>query len=262
MNDSPALKKADVGFAMGGGTEVAKEAGDIVILDDNFLSIEKAILYGRTIFNSIRKFIVFQLTINISAVLISFICPLLNMSNPLTITQILWVNLVMDTLAALAFGGEPALRRFMREKPKRRDESIISQSMWSSILVGAGYTVLVSLVFLIAGKNWMYEWRYFPEIHGTAYFALFIFIAVFNAFNARTDEINLFDNITRNRNFLKIMTLVAVVQVLLTYLGGDIFQCYGLNIEHWCLIIIIAFAIIPVDTIRKCIMKIMNADKE
>ena len=262
VNDSPALKKADVGFAMGGGTEVAKEAGDIVILDDNFLSIEKAILYGRTIFNSIRKFIVFQLTINISAVIISFICPLLNMSNPLTIPQILWVNLVMDTLAALAFGGEPALRRFMREKPKRRDESIISETMWSSILVGAGYTVLISLIFLIAGKNWMYEWRYFPKIHGTAYFALFIFIAVFNAFNARTEEINLFDNITRNRNFLKIMTLIAVVQVLLTYFGGDIFQCYGLNIVHWCLILIIAVAIIPVDIIRKCIIRLINPNKK
>ncbi len=262
VNDSPALKKADVGFAMGGGTEVAKEAGDIVILDDNFLSIDKAILYGRTIFNSIRKFIIFQLTINVSAVLISFICPLLQMDNPLTITQILWVNLVMDTLAALAFGGEPALRRFMREKPKRRDESIISQNMWSSIIVGAWYTVTVSLVFLIAGKNWMYEWRFDdPEhsVHGTAYFALFIFIAVFNAFNARTDEIRLLDNITRNKNFLKIMALIAVVQVLLTYLGGNIFQCYGLNIEHWGLILLLAFAIIPIDIIRKCVVKMINA---
>jgi len=262
VNDSPALKKADVGFAMGGGTEVAKEAGDIVILDDNFLSIEKAILYGRTIFNSIRKFIIFQLTINVSAVLISFICPLLNMKNPLSITQILWVNLVMDTLAALAFGGEPALRRFMRDKPKKRDESIISKSMWSSILVGAWYTVTVSLVFLIGGSNWMYEWRYFPEVHLTAYFALFIFIAVFNAFNARTEKINLFDNISRNRNFLKIMLLVSVVQILLTYFGGDIFQCYGLNIEHWGLILALAFAIIPVDIIRKCIVKAFFTDKK
>lgn len=264
VNDSPALKKADVGFAMGGGTEVAKEAGDIVILDDNFLSIDKAILYGRTIFNSIRKFIVFQLTINISAVFISFICPLLNMKNPLSITQILWVNLVMDTLAALAFGGEPALRRFMLDKPKKRDESIISKSMWSSIAVGAGYTVIISLVFLIAGKNWMYEWRYddpMHSVHLTAYFALFIFIAVFNAFNARTEEINLFDNITGNKNFLKIMVLIAVIQVLLTYLGGDIFQCFGLNIEHWMLIIILAIAIIPIDIIRKCVVKMINSRK-
>ena len=102
VNDSPALKKADVGFAMGSGTEVAKEASDIVILDDNFSSIDKAILYGRTIFNSIRKFIIFQLTINISAVLVSFVAPLMGMENPITITQILWINLIMDTFAALS----------------------------------------------------------------------------------------------------------------------------------------------------------------
>ena len=113
VNDSPALKKADVGFAMGSGTEVAKEAGDIVIMDDNFLSIKQAILYGRTIYNSICKFIVFQLTINFSAVAINFIAPFINIDEPLTITQILWINLVMDTLAALAFGGEPALAQYL-----------------------------------------------------------------------------------------------------------------------------------------------------
>lgn len=262
VNDSPALKKADVGFAMGGGTEVAKEAGDIVILDDNFLSIDKAILYGRTIFNSIRKFIVFQLTINVSAVLISFICPLLQMDNPLSITQILWVNLVMDTLAALAFGGEPALRRFMKEKPKKRNESIISKPMWSSILVGAGYTVLMSLIFLLVGHTWFDDWSRtdtgLSAVHLTGYFAFFIFTAVFNAFNARTEEVNLFDNITQNKNFLKIMALIAVVQVLLTYFGGDIFQCYGLSLAQWGMVGLLAFSIIPVDLIRKCILKLKN----
>ena len=262
VNDSPALKKADVGFAMGGGTEVAKEAGDIVILDDNFLSIDKAILYGRTIFNSIRKFIVFQLTINIAAVVISFICPLMEMDNPLSVTQILWVNLVMDTLAALAFGGEPALRRFMREKPKKRDESIISPDMWTSIMTGATYTVAISLFFLMAGGLWFYEWHPtsagLSPYHLTGYFALFIFTAVFNAFNARTDEINLLDHITRNNNFLKIMVLVAVVQVLLTYFGGEIFRCFGMTWEQWQVVLLLAFAIIPVDIIRKCVIRMLN----
>ena len=267
VNDSPALKKADVGFAMGGGTEVAKEAGDIVILDDNFLSIDKAILYGRTIFNSIRKFIVFQLTINVAAVLISFICPLLQLDNPLSVTQILWVNLVMDTLAALAFGGEPALRRFMKEKPKKRDESIISGTMWSSILTGAGYTVIMSLILLLMGDRWFPEWARTPEgmlseNHLTGYFAFFIFAAVFNAFNARTEELNLFDNIGRNKNFLKIMALITVVQVALTYFGGEVFRCHGMTAPQWGIVLLLAFTIIPVDLIRKCILKLAAPEAE
>ncbi|MBQ4396405.1 MAG: calcium-translocating P-type ATPase, PMCA-type [Clostridia bacterium] len=267
VNDSPALKKADVGFAMGGGTEVAKEAGDIVILDDNFLSIDKAILYGRTIFNSIRKFIVFQLTINVAAVLISFICPLLQLDNPLSVTQILWVNLVMDTLAALAFGGEPALRRFMKEKPKKRDESIISGTMWSSILTGAGYTVIMSLILLLMGDRWFPEWARTPEgmlseNHLTGYFAFFIFAAVFNAFNARTEELNLFDNIGRNKNFLKIMALITVVQVALTYFGGEVFRCHGMTVPQWGIVLLLAFTIIPVDLIRKCILKLAAPEAE
>lgn len=266
VNDSPALKKADVGFAMGGGTEVAKEAGDIVILDDNFLSIDKAILYGRTIYNSIRKFVVFQLTINVAAVLISFICPLLQLANPLSVTQILWVNLVMDTLAALAFGGEPALRRFMKEKPKKREESIVSKSMWSSILVGAAYTVGMSLVFLLIGSTWFDDWAKtaegLSERHLTGYFAFFIFTAVFNAFNARTEKLNLFDNITKNKNFLKIMLLITAVQVALTYLGGDIFRCYGMSAMQWVVVVLLAFGIIPVDLIRKCIVKMLTPKDE
>ena len=252
VNDSPALKKADVGFGMGGGTEVAKEASDIVILDDNFSSIDKAILYGRTIFNSIRKFVVFQLTINISAVLINFFTPLFGQTNPLSITQILWINLIMDTLGALAFGGEPSLKRFMREKPKRRDEHIVSPVMWSAIFTGAGWTFALSIIFLFAP----FIKELFPgESRYTGYFTFFVFIAIFNAFNTRTELCNLFDNIGSNKNFLRIMGLIAVIQVIMVYAGGAIFMGHGLNAIQWCIILLGSVSIIPVDIIRKQIFK-------
>lgn len=256
VNDSTALKRSDVGFAMGGGTEVAKEAAEIVILDDNFSSIEKAVLYGRTIFNSIRKFIIFQLTINIAAVLVSFVFPLLGMASPLSITQILWINLVMDTLAALALGGEPALRRYMQEKPKRRDEPIVTGYMWSALLTGALWTFALSLVFLLAPFS--HEiFRNSPDnvYQFTGYFCFFVLISVFNAFNARTDRMNLFDNINGNKGFLKIIALIAVIQIAMTYFGGAVFRCYGLNAQEWAFVLVLAISIIPIDLIRKAIWK-------
>lgn len=265
VNDSPALKKADVGFAMGGGTEVAKEASEIVILDDNFKSIGKAILYGRTIFNSIRKFIIFQLTINVSAVLISFICPLIGLENPLSITQILWVNLVMDTLAALAFGGEPALDRYMEEEPKKRDEKIINKYMYSEIGVGSLWCFAMGLIFLLTDFSRSHFRDVNPEgitftFGGdsvyvlTGYFTFFIFMAVFNAFNARTDRMNLFDNIGGNTGFLQVMALIVVVQVIMTYFGDVILRCFGLTASEWIFVIAMAFTIIPIDLIRKAIV--------
>ncbi|MGF6907614.1 calcium-translocating P-type ATPase, PMCA-type [Fusobacterium sp. PH5-44] len=252
VNDSPALKKADVGFGMGGGTEVAKEASDIVILDDNFMSIEKAILYGRTIFNSIRKFIIFQLTINVAAVMISFVAPLLGMENPLSITQILWVNLVMDTLAALAFGGEPALKRFMKEKPKKREENIVSKYMWSSILTGSIWTFILSMLLLLAPQiKSLFRVDIDNKYLLTGYFTFFIFISVFNAFNARTKEINLTDNIFANKGFLKVIFLIVIIQVLMTYLGGAILRSYGLTAKEWLVVLGLAITIIPIDIMRK-----------
>ncbi|MGN0683500.1 MAG: cation transporting ATPase C-terminal domain-containing protein, partial [Oscillospiraceae bacterium] len=246
--------------------------------DDNFNSIDKAILYGRTIFNSIRKFIIFQLTINVAAVLISFICPLLNLNSPLNVIQILWVNLVMDTLAALAFGGEPALKRFMQEKPKRRTEPIISKNMMSEIIVGAGWTFILSLVMLLLGEKIidaptgltkLEVWNLVrpSENHiylTTAYFAFFIFIAVFNGFNARTEKLNLFDNLTKNKGFLTVFGIIALVQIAMTYIGvavpavGDILGCHGLNLIEWLVILVMSLSIIPIDLIRKAIVKAVS----
>lgn len=259
VNDAPALKKSDVGFAMGSGTEVAKEAGDIVILDDNFLSIEKAVLYGRTIFKSIRKFIIFQLTINVSAVAISFIGPLIGLMKPLDITQMLWVNLVMDTLAALAFGGEPALRRYMKELPKRRDENIVSKDMWSAILTGGFFVTAISLYFLKAPMIMDY-FRKGPDGNEniylyTGFFTFFIFISIFNGFNARTESLNLFEHINKNTGFLKVMGLIILIQVIMTYVGGVILRCYGLVINEWIFVLLLAVLIIPLDLLRKIISR-------
>ncbi len=259
VNDSPALKKADVGFAMGGGTEVAKEASDIVILDDNFSSIDKAIRYGRTIFNNIRKFIVFQLTINVSAVMISFVAPLIGMKSPLTIIQILWINLIMDTLAALAFGGEPALQRYMSEKPKKREESIVSPSMWSSILTGSLWTFALSMVFLklpIISDIFREGDATNPTKYLlTGFFTFYVLVAAFNAFNARTTEMNVFEHIRENHGFWKVIGLIIITQVILTYVGGSVLNCYGLVFKEWVVVILMAFTIIPVDLIRKALFR-------
>lgn len=252
VNDSPALKKADVGFAMGSGTEVAKEAGDIVILDDNFSSIEKAILYGRTIFNNIRKFITFQLTINVSAVLISFLAPLLGLEQPITVIQMLWVNLVMDTLAALAFGGLATEKRYMKEKPKSRQEHILNGYMKSQIGLGAIYITIISLLFL--GTNLFMNEFNTTNVLLTGYFTTFIMICIVNSLNVRTEGLNLLSNVKDNLNFFKVMGIIVIVQILMTYFGGDILRTYGLNLHQWIFVIILSLLIIPLDLVRKFII--------
>ena len=256
VNDAPALKAADVGFAMGSGTEISKEASEIIIMDDNFSSIGKAILYGRTIFNTIRKFITFQLTVNLAAVAICFVAPLLGHEPPLTIIQILWLNLIMDTLGALAFGAEPARKRYMLEKPKDRSESILSSYMKGSILTGIVLVFILSKFFLHSDFVHSVFRPHEDNLYlMTGFFAFFVFIYVFNAFNVRTEKLNLFENLSQNKGFIFIIALIAAIQMIMTFLGGDVMNTYGLTWDEFLFVMGLAFLIIPVDLMRKLVLK-------
>ncbi len=254
VNDSPALKKADVGFAMGSGTEVAKEAGDITILDDNFSSIEKAILYGRTMFKSIRKFLIFQLTVNVAAVLTCFLGPMLGENVVMTVIQLLLINLAMDTLAAIAFGSEPALQEYMKEKPIPRSASIISREMMVEIIISALYITFICLGIL-----------FIPPIRGlfgdvdvtylkSALFATFMMAISFNGFNARTSHVNVCEGLGRNRNFLLVMLSIFVLQFVFVTFGGEVLSVEALSPSAWLTCLGLAFLVIPIDMARKAVM--------
>lgn len=257
INDAPALKKADVGFSMGSGTEVAKEAGDIVILNDNIASIAKAVLYGRTIFKSIRKFIIFQLTMNLCAVGISVIGPFIGIDTPVTVIQMLWINIIMDTLAGLAFAGEPPLDEYMSEPPKRRGEPVLNRYMLHQILCTGLFTVILLVLFLkVPHMRLLFRYSGDNRYFMTAFFALFIFAGVFNSFNARTYRLNLLAHIKKNVSFIFIMTMVSVVQLLMIYYGGSLFRTAGLTFAELRTVFMIAFIVIPVDCIRKLILRL------
>ena len=251
VNDAPALKRADVGFAMGSGTDVAKEASSIVILDDNFKSIESAILYGRTIYNNILKFIKFQLTINVGAVAVCAIAPFFGIEEPLKITHILWINLVMDGLGALALGAEPALKKYMKEAPKSRTQNLVSKKMMGQVLCAGAWITALSFAFLKAPL--FVEMFETTEQHMTAYFSLFVLCAVFNGFNVRSEGLNIFEHIGENKGFIKVMATIVFVQVLITLVGGKMFSCSPFGLTEWLVILGLAFTIIPFDMARKLI---------
>lgn len=262
VNDSPALKRADVGFAMGSGTEAAKEAGKIVILDDNFKSIKDAILYGRTIYHNILKFCKFQLVINVAAVVVSAIAPFFGVEEPLKVTHLLFVNLVMDGLGAIMLGNEPALEKYMTEKPRRRDESIVSKKMMAQIIVMGLWLTVMSFVYLKAPffKN-LFENE---AQHLTGYFVLFIVSALFNGFNVRDDGFGIFKGLDQNTGFLKVFFLIILVQALIVNAAlvpfavftwiGNMFSCVPFGINGWIAVVLLAVTMIPVDMVRKLIV--------
>ncbi len=276
VNDSPALKRADVGFAMGSGTEAAKEAGKIVILDDNFKSIKDAIWYGRTIYHNILKFCKFQLVINVAAVVVSAIAPFFGVEEPLKVTHLLFVNLVMDGLGAIMLGNEPALKKYMHEKPRRRDESIVSKKMMAQIITMGVWLTIVSFAFLKLPffANLFGGWAVdeagqalqgVPNgKHLTGYFVLFIVSALFNGFNVRDDGFRIFKGLNENTGFLKVFFIIILVQALIVNAGlvplapfawiGNMFSCVPFGIQGWIAVVLLAVTMIPVDLIRKVIV--------
>ena len=259
VNDSPALKRADVGFAMGSGTEAAKEAGKIVILDDNFKSIKDAIWYGRTIYHNILKFCKFQLVINVAAVVVSAISPFFGVEEPLKVTHLLFVNLVMDGLGAIMLGNEPAQERYMTEKPRRRDESIVSKPMMVQILTMGLWLTVLSFLFL---KLPFFD-QFFANTEQklSAYFVLFIWSALFNGFNVRDDGFAIFKGLNENTGFMKVFLAIVVIQALIVNAPlvpacawiGSMFSCIPFPPVGWLVVGILAVTMIPVDMIRKAV---------
>ena len=261
VNDSPALKRADVGFAMGSGTEAAKEAGEIVILDDNFKSIKDAIWYGRTIYHNILKFCKFQLVINVAAVVVSAVAPFFGVEEPLKVTHLLFVNLVMDGLGAIMLGNEPAQERYMSEKPRRRDESIVSRAMMGQILTMGLW--LTALSFLFLKLPFFDQFFASQEQKLSAYFVLFIWCALFNGFNVRDDGARIFKGLDENTGFMKVFLTIIVVQALIVNAGlipslswvGNMFSCVPFSPVGWAVVAVLAVTMIPVDLLRKAVTK-------
>jgi Ca2+-transporting ATPase len=243
-NDAPALKRADVGLAMGiAGTEVAKEASKIILLDDSFSTIVRAVHWGRSLYENIQRFIQFQLTINVSALAIAFLGPFLSLRPPFTILQLLWINVIMDTFAAMALCSEPPRENLMRKPPKQRNESILTRDMLLNIFVTAGFFVVVMIGLLLgmqhfglfAGEGPQTSDFHLTVRQVTIFFTVYVFFQVWNQINCRslTPEESGLHRLFENPTFLLIASLTVVGQVLIVTLGGDIFHVEPLAVEDW-----------------------------
>ena len=256
VNDSPALKQADVGFAMGDGTSVAQEAGDVVILNNSLTSIKDCVLNSRTMAKSVGKFLIFQLTVNVSTLLMNIIAPILGWSEPFNIVQILWINLIMDTLAALAFGKEPVLDRYMKEKPVKRQDSILTKNIKTAIAT-AGIFITVGSVLILENVFGIADFVTPTNVadpvlyEKTFMFAFFIYAIIFNSFNTRSEKWNLFEHIGSNKNFLWVMGGIFMMQTIIIQIGGKVFHTCPLTAKALVTAMLLGLLVVPVDMVRK-----------
>ncbi|CAG8457426.1 10486_t:CDS:10 [Diversispora eburnea] len=260
-NDGPALKMADVGFSMGiAGTEVAKEASSIILMDDNFNSIVKALKWGRAVNDSVRKFLQFQLTVNIVAVVLSFTSAVLSDENEsiLTAVQLLWVNLIMDTLAALALATEPPSEDLLNRKPTSRFASLINYRMWKMIIGQAIFQIIISMTLINIGYEVFHLDESKPHdqiVMRTLVFNTFVFLQIFNEINCRRidDTLNVFRNISNNHMFILIQIIVVIGQIAIVEFGGVAFGTTSLNWYQWLVTVLIGSLSLPVGLIVRLI---------
>jgi Ca2+-transporting ATPase len=239
-NDAPALRNADVGLAMGiAGTEVAREASDIILLDDSFPTIERAVWWGRALYENIQRFLIFQLTINISAAILTFISPLLGLAPPFTIIQLLWINIIMDSLAALALCSEAPHKVLMDRKPIPRNQPVITPYMTRAILITAGIYIIAGIILMFTGIPFMDT----PQQQVSAFFAGFVIAQVWNGINCRGINGVMPAIFRGNPSFYLIMGLIVVIQVLIVQYGGSLFGTVPLSLLQW---IVIGIGTLPV----------------
>ncbi len=234
-NDAPALRHADVGLAMGiAGTEVAREASDIILLDDSFPTIKNAVWWGRALFENIQRFLIFQLTINISAAVLSFLAPVLGYPPPFTIIQLLWINIVMDSLAALALCSEAPHPALMNRRPVPRDDPVVTPYMLRAILITASVYVLVGMLVVVFGLPFMES----PEQQATAFFAAFVVAQVWNGINCRGINGIMPPFFKGNPAFFGIMAGIVAIQILIVQYGGALFSTVPLTAAQWVFVIL------------------------
>ncbi len=272
-NDAPALNHADVGLAMGSGTAVAKEASDIVLLNDSFASIINAVQWGRSIYLNIQRFIQFQLTINVVALLTALIGPFIGVEFPLTVTQMLWVNLIMDTFAALALATEPSDKKVLQQKPRSINDFIITKKIWRNILV-QGFTFLIIVAFMILffmkyseghewsfGLNvWIEELASMNRHELSVFFTAFVMMQFWNLFNVRTAGTggSAFNHFFKNKRFIVIVLLILILQIIIVQFGGDFFRTVPLRFGEWVLIIVSTSFVLWVGEIIRFIGRVRN----